>query len=183
MSPERLIGKRILMVIAPDNFRDEEYSYPRRILENEGARITVCSSTTRECRGMLGLKVSPQIPIRAVRTDDYDAMVVVGGTGSKEYLWEDEDLQETIRAAFAKGKLIASICLSGAVLARAGILKGRKATVFKSELSLFELENGGAVYTAGPVVVDGKLITADGPRAAKAFAAAILEQLCAEDKE
>ena len=181
MTLERLIGRRILIVIAPDNFRDEEYTYPRQILEEEGARITVASITTRECRGMLGLKISPQIPIRTVRSDDYDAVVVVGGTGSKEYLWDDATLRETIRSASAKGKIIASICLSGAVLARAGVLKGKKATVFKSAMSLHELENGGAVYDAGPVVTDGNIITADGPRAAKAFAAAILEKLCSSN--
>ena len=177
MEEQRLMAKKVLMVIAQDNFRDEEYSYPREILEAEGARITVAAVTVKESRGMLGLKISPQIPLKTVRPTDYDAIVIVGGTGARDYLWNSTDLHRILQIAVAKDKIVGAICLASAVLAKAGLLKDKKATVFKTKESIFELENGGAHYDAQPLVVDGNIITANGPRAAKDFGRKIAEML------
>lgn len=182
MVSEPLSEKKILMVIARDNFRDEEYSYPREIFESNGARVIVASETSRECRGMLGLKVTPHLPIRNVRPNDYDAVVIVGGTGAQKYLWEDADLHAIIQKVHASGKIIGAICLAGVVLARAGILQGKKVTVYKTPESLNELQNVNARYLPESLVIDGNIITADGPRAAKEFGKAIVEALLTGNK-
>jgi protease I len=75
------------------------------------------------------------------------------------------------------GKVVAAICLAPAVLARAGILKGKKATYYESPASFREMKIGGAVLTNAPVVKDGRIITANGPTASQAFADAIVKAL------
>ena len=177
MESQTLSGKRVLMVIAPEQFRDEELLVPRRMLEAAGAIVRVASRSKMECHGMLGAKVRPDLLISEARALDFDAVIVVGGMGSPEYLWGDSMLHSLVREFYAAQKPTAAICLSGAVLARAGVLKGRRATVYKTPESMKELEGGGAFYSGEPVTVDGNLVTGENPDAAAKFAEAVLEKL------
>lgn len=174
-----LPGKRVLMVIAPDQFRDEELLIPRQILEAAGATVRVASRSKMECKGMLGARVRPDLLISEARVSDFDAIVVVGGMGSPEYLWGDVLLHALLAEANAAHKTTAAICLSGAVLARAGVLRGHRATVYKTADSMKEFAEGGAIYTGEPVTVDGNLVTGEDPEAAREFAEAIVQKLVA----
>jgi len=70
---------------------------------------------------------------------------------------------------------VGAICIAPGILARAGILKDKKATVFPSEIETLKRE--GAHYSALPVVIDGKIVTADGPEAAEGFGKALVKTL------
>ena len=72
---EQLKGKRVLMVIASRQFRDEEYQVPRAALEKEGARVSVASSSLAPSTGMLGAVVKPDMLLKQAKAADYDAMV------------------------------------------------------------------------------------------------------------
>jgi protease I len=126
---------------------------------------------------MLGAKVTPDLLLADAKSSDYQGVVVVGGMGSPEYLWNDSKLHEIVREQSKENKVVASICLSGAVLANAGVLKGKKATVWPMDESLKALSDGGAQYQEQPVVQDGKLITANGPEAAQKFGETIIAEL------
>jgi protease I len=97
----------------------------------------------------------------------------VGGVGAPEYLWSHAGLHALLRDAYAHRRPIGAICLSGAVLANAGLLEGRRATVYRTDRSLAAFRAGGATYVNEPVVTDGPIVTAHGPAAARAFAAAL----------
>ncbi len=107
----------------------------------------------------------------------YAGIIVIGGVGSPPYLWGNKDLIKLVGVFYASKKLVAAICLSPVVLARAGILRGKKATFFRTPESLAEMKLGGAVITETPIVIDGTIITANGPSAAKAFGNAIISAL------
>jgi len=92
---------------------------------------------------MLGGEVQPDFAISDVNASEFDAVVVVGGSGSPKYLWDDTQLRNLVRDAYADGKVVAAICLSPVVLARAGILTGKSATVFPSTDAVAELTKGG----------------------------------------
>lgn len=159
--------KRVLMVIAPDGFRDEEYREPRALLEARGCKVTVASTGTVPAKGMLGMKVTPDTTIDAVRAADFDLVVFVGGYGAETYYQHPKAhalASDTARA----GKPLAAICVAPTILANAGLLKGKRATVWASQAPA--LKAGGAHYTAAGVERDGLLITADGPESAPAFA-------------
>ena len=178
MKVERdLDGRTVLAVIAPREFRDEELFEPRAALEARGARVVVASTARGRAAGMLGGHVEPALAVDECRAADYDAIFVVGGMGSPQHLWAHAPLHALLREAYAQGKTIGAICLSGAVLANAGLLEGRRATVFRTDKSLAALRAGGATFVGEPVVRDGQVITAEGPAAAKPFAAAIGERL------
>jgi len=84
--------------------------------------------------------------------------------------------QETV----SQNRVLASICISPVILAKAGVLEGRKATVWSSVMdrsSVRILKDNGTIYQDEDVVVDGKIITGNGPAAAKEFGQAIVEAL------
>src|SRR3989304_9499134 len=162
----KLAGKKILIVIAPKNFRDEELNHPKEIFEKEGAKVTIGCKQMGKCSGMLGAAATPDILIKDAKADDYDAVIVVGGNGSPEHLWNDSQLYKVIQDADKSGKVVAAICLSGAVLAKAGVLKNREATVYETPESLKELQNGGGGGLKKEVVILGEGITEKKPEGA-----------------
>ncbi len=172
MTPS-LSGKRILFVVAPEQFRDEELLEPKRILEAAGARIAIASTKSGVVTGMLGARIMPQMLVKDAKASDYDAVVVVGGMGSPKHLWNHAPLLSILQDRAKAGKVVGAICLSGAVLGKSGIAKGRRATCWPDETAIAALRNGGAIYEKADVVADGNLISADGPASATKFAEAV----------
>uniref|UniRef100_A0A7V6CDA4 DJ-1/PfpI family protein n=1 Tax=Thermodesulfobacterium geofontis TaxID=1295609 RepID=A0A7V6CDA4_9BACT len=167
-------NKKILMIIAHQNFRDEELLIPKKLFEKEGYSVVIASTSLKSAKGMLGAVVTPQVLIDQVKVDEYDAIVFVGGVGAKEY-FNHPSAHKIAKEAFSKNKILAAICIAPRILAEAGVLKGKKATVWVSEGKA--LEEKGANYTGKPVEVDGNIVTASGPQAAEEFAKSIIKLL------
>lgn len=170
-------GKKILMIIPPTDFRDEELARPKAVFEQAGALVAVASKGVSETTGMLGGKAAVDLDIAEAEAADYDAVVFVGGAGASVY-FDDLRAQALAKDAHAQGKIVAAICIAPSTLANAGILTGKKATVSPSEAG--NLQAKGGVYTQEPVVVDGTVVTASGPDAAEAFGQKIIELLSQE---
>ncbi|MBU5678891.1 MAG: DJ-1/PfpI family protein [Candidatus Aenigmatarchaeota archaeon] len=158
--------KNVLFIIANKNFRDEEFEKPYQIL-SKVARVTIASSSLQEAIGMFGKRVKPNITIEDVDVNDYDAIIFVGGSGAKEY-FDNKVALEIARKANENNKILAAICIAPVILARAGVLEGRNATVWNGEF-IDELKKNGAIYTGKDVEIDGNIITANGPQAAEKF--------------
>lgn len=169
-----LTGKSILMIIAPNNFRDEELLKPKEIFENSNARVTIASKGVTIARGMLGATVDVDKDISEINVADYDAIIFVGGTGASQY-FDDSTVQSIAKESYNQGKIVGAICIAPSILANAGILKGKKATAFSSEAD--NLRNKGAEYTGESVTQDGSIITGRGPEAAVEFGRTIVENL------
>jgi protease I len=165
------------MVIARENFRDEELLEPKKVFEQAGARVVIASSTLKKARGMLGEEVTPDVLLKDVAVSDYDAVVFVGGSGAREY-FEDETAHTIARSAVRQGKITGAICIAPFILANAGVLKGKKATIWSSMGS--DLDRKGCIYTKEDVQVDGRIVTADGPGSAGMFARTIVKLLTAD---
>jgi protease I len=168
---------KVLMVVAEKDFRDEEFKVPYELIKTAGHSVTIASSAPGTAHGRLGMRVTPDTVISAVDPSDYDALVIAGGSGCQTYLWSNKPLLEAVKKVYEKGGVVAAICIAPAVLARAGIIKGRRCTVFQSPEAISEMEKGGCVLQGKSVVVDGRIATANGPAAAKAFGEAIIKLL------
>ncbi|MFA5115328.1 MAG: DJ-1/PfpI family protein [Candidatus Omnitrophota bacterium] len=166
--------KKIIMVISESNFRDEEFLEPREIFKKAGLEVKIASSALGEARGALGARVRPDVLVSDIRPEDFDAIVFVGGQGASRY-WDDPSVHKLIRNAAADGKVIAAICIAPVTLAKSGVLKGRRATVWHSEGA--QIQKAGAVYTAKGVERDGRVITASGPDYAGEFGREIVAAL------
>lgn len=157
---------RVLMVIPPERFRDEELFDTRSALEAGGHRVVVASTRVGECSGSRGGHVHAEVTLATQRAADYDAVVFVGGGGSK-LLWHDEDALRLAREAADGDKLLGAICLAPVILGNAGVLQGRQATVAGTEAR--NIEACGATYTGPGVTVDGNIVTSNGPKSSTLF--------------
>ncbi|MDD4028952.1 MAG: DJ-1/PfpI family protein [Caldisericia bacterium] len=166
--------KKILMIVASKNFRDEEYQYPRDVFEKAGYKVTVASTTKKPIAGMLSMKIKADILLEEVDPSSFDAVVFVGGIGSTEY-WNHPKAHEIALEMNQNKKVVAAICLAPLTLGKCGIMKGIKGTIYESAKKEF-LETG-AIYKDQGVVVHDHIITANGPTAAKKFGQAIVQYL------
>jgi len=172
--------KKVLFVIAKTDFRDEEYFIPKSILEKEFIVETASNGNKGEIAlGFLGGEANIDVNIKDVNVDEYDAIIFVGGAGALKNL-DNEDSYKLIKEAIEKNKLLCAICIAPTILAKAGVLKEKKATVWHSDLDkspIKVLEENGAIFIDEDVVEDGNIITANGPKAAEKFGQKILEKL------
>jgi protease I len=174
-----LSGKKVAMIIASENFRDEEYFIPKQILEDRGVEIITASNKTGVAKSVSGKEVGVDSLVSNVNPDDFDAVVFIGGPGALENL-DNEDSYKLAQSTINQGKILGAICVSPAILAKSGVLKDKEVTVWSSSLdksAIKILEQNGAKYINKAVVVDGKIITANGPSAAKEFGEKIGELL------
>ena len=178
--PEKTIeNKKIAMVVAFQDFRDEEYFVPKEILEEAGAEVKTASNQVGRALGADGGEVETDLLISETNMADFDGVVFIGGPGCLENL-DNENSYKVAKETVFQGKVLASICISPVILAKAGVLEGKKATVWSSPMDkspIQILEENGAIYYDELVVVDGKIITGNGPGAAREFGEAIKELL------
>ena len=167
----------VLMVIAPERFRDEELFVTQEELERAGHTTVIASLKRGVCPGSRGGFATATLTLAEVRAEDYDAVVFVGGGGSKIYFANDEALR-IAKAMDTAGKIVAAICLAPVILANAGVLDGKSATVAGTEART--IESKGARYTGPGVTVDGNVVTGNGPKCSRVFGQKIDELLRAK---
>ena len=166
--------KPVLLIIAPKDFRDEELFVTQAELEKSGITTTIASNITGECSGSKGGKAISAYRLDQINIKDYATIVYIGGMGSRIF-FEDPKAISLAKEMHAIGSPVAAICIAPVILAKAGLLNHKKATVFSSEIETIEAY--GAHYTGMDVTVDGNIITAYGPQSSLRFAKRIAEKL------
>ena len=167
--------KKIVMIIAPEMFRDEELLIPKQHFEGKGIKVVVASTKRGPCRGSRGAVVDSELTLNELKVQDFDAILFVGGGGTP-LIRKEERALGIAREAVSLGKVAGAICWGTTTLAKAGVLEGKNATVWVGPDQEFGMSTDeyirskGALYVAKGVVVDGKIATADGPAHAKEWA-------------
>jgi len=170
---------KVLSIIAQKGFQDHEFSESKKEIEAAGITVTVAAPTLNEATGKLGAKIIPQVSLSEVNIDDYDAIITIGGPGALT-LGDHIEYFKILHDANKKSKIIGAICIAPKLLAKAGLLKERNATVWNEDnMQAPFLEQMGAKYTGELVTVDDTnlelVVTANGPNAANAFGKKIAE--------
>ncbi|MEK7118263.1 MAG: DJ-1/PfpI family protein [Patescibacteria group bacterium] len=168
----------VLLIVAQEGFQTKEYHDPKRVLEAAGHTVVTASAEKGVAISNIGEKVSIDVALRDVKVVDYDAVFVIGGPGALRFLDNDETAR-IMKEAKAREKMpYGAICVSPRILSKAGVLQGKKATGWDSDEKLAGIfDDGGAIYERAPVVIDGRIVTADGPASAEAFGHAIVNIL------
>lgn len=152
------------------------------VLRRAEMEITIVAiHKDRLVTGSHGITVAADEIMAGADLKDADWFIFPGGLPGATNLAKDTAMAKALKAHFEKGGRIAAICASpGVVLAPLGILDGKKATVYPG----FEdaLEKGGATPVNNRVVVDGKVITGNGPSSTLPFAYAIVEATLGAEK-
>lgn len=171
--------KKIIIVISSSNFRDEEYFIPKDIFIKNGFKVRTASNKLGMAIGVNGGDTLVDRLVSEVKIDEFDAVIFIGGPGTLKNL-DNDDSYQLIKKTIKNNKILGSICISPVILAKSGILKNKKATVWSSNMdksAIKILKENGAIYKEEPVVIDGKIITADGPSSARLFAETIIDIL------
>jgi protease I len=164
----------VLIIISPEQFSEKELFTIKAELENAGYKIVVASISTGVCTGSQQRTIIATHSLSDIQTDDYDGVVYIGGRGAKSLFMNDNALRIAAEMSHAN-KITAAICLAPIILANAGLLKNRRATVAKTEERTLRSKN--AIYTGPGVMVESNIITCSSPSYSKKLAKAIIVQL------
>ncbi len=170
---------KIAIIIAYRNFRDEEYFIPKQVLLNAGFEVITVSSRKGIAIGGSGGEAEVDLAFSDLDIDKFDAVIFAGGPGAYKYI-NDEEVLEIVRETVRQKKILAAICIAPAILAKAGVLQGKKATIWSSVMDkkpIKILKEEGAEYVDKLVVCDNDIITANGPAAAEEFGQTIVQRL------
>lgn len=160
-------------IVIVDGYQDHEFEVPYNTLIEKGHRVDIVSTSTGVITGKLGGTQHAVKTLEQTHVQEYDGIIFVGGPGARILI---ENIQAHILCleAVEQRKMLAAICIAPCILARAGVLKGVRATVWNSTESIEMLTDCGAEFCQKDVITDNKIITANGPHAAEAFTDAIL---------
>ncbi len=158
-----------LVIIAKHGFQDHEFTGTRTGLEAAGFAIVLASTEAGPCVGKFGGAEEAELSLSEVRVEDYDRVAFIGGPGAHQ-LRDDPEAHRIARETVELGKILGAICIAPTILAAAGILQNKRATVWNGDGQQAPyLAAQGAEYVPEPVVVDGRIVTGDGPEAAAEF--------------
>jgi protease I len=167
--------KKVALIIAQKGYQPVEYGVPKEILTNAGIEVVTVANEIGTAIAKDGSETEVEMTIDQVKASDFDGVFIIGGGGAMEYL-NNEVVHELVRSFTESEKAYGAICISPRILAEAGVLKGKKATGWNKDDALAGiLEKSGATLVVAPCVVDGNLVTADGPDSAEEFGRTILE--------
>jgi protease I len=162
------------LIISADNFEDSELLVPYYRLKEAGLDVAVASMGRGAIKGKHGYEVAVDKTLDEVNPDDYAILVLPGGKAPAAVRKEAKALA-IAKSFFAHNKPVAAICHGPQVLISAGLLKGRRATCYKSVVD--ELKEAGALYEDREVVVDANLITSRQPADLPAFMCETMKKL------
>jgi transcriptional regulator GlxA family with amidase domain len=137
--------------------------------------IEVVAVSTAPIRTGSGLTIVPDRATASVR-GPIDTLVVAGGTGVRAAV-EDERLVRSVRRSAGRARRVASVCTGAFMLARAGLLDGRRAaTHWASAEELARLHPAVRVDPDAIFVRDGDVWTSAGVTAGMDLALALVEE-------
>lgn len=169
------MNKRIVMVLASEKFRDIEYLVPRAFFEQTGIEIST-ASTTLHSTGRFGYKVKNDLLIEEIDPNKFDGIYFVGGGGSTQYL-TNEVAKSMFTTFLEQNKPIAAICAAPRNFLQWGLLKNKRSTGFDADgvFSKMAAEFGSIGLPEEKVVIDGLILTANGPEASEESALAFIQ--------
>jgi protease I len=177
-----LTGKRV-GIFVEKMYQEFEFWYPYFRMKEAGAKVSIIGTGAKEYFSLNGLpapgglvfkSVNDLVNADAVSAADFDAIIVPGGF-APDYLRRSQAVLKLVRDCFDQGKIVATICHAGWVLASAGVLKGKTITCLFSIKD--DVINAGAMYVDQEVVRDGNLITSRLPDDLPAFLREIIAAL------
>jgi protease I len=173
------LQNRTIAFLAADGAEKVELEEPRAAVEGAGGRVEVLSLKSGEIDARShDLEPAGTIPVdRAVgeaNVDDYDGLVLPGGTVNPDKLRLDESAVSFVRDFVRSGKPVAAICHGPWTLVEADVVRDRTLTSYPSVRT--DLRNAGATVVDQQVCVDGNLITSRSPDDLPAFCQAITDQ-------
>jgi protease I len=180
MANDKLQGKRIAFLVAPEGTEQVELTEPWKAIEDAGGKPELISTDSGEIQAFNHLDKADTFTVdhtvKEVDASDYDGLVLPGGVANPDFLRGDEDAVAFTRAFFEQAKPVGVICHGPWTLVEADVVRDRKITSWPSLKT--DLRNAGANWVDEEVVVDQGLVSSRNPDDLPAFCAKVVEEMC-----
>ena len=175
---DELRGRRVA-ILATDGVEQVELTQPRQAVEQAGAQVTLLSIHDGEIQSMnadidKGDTFRVDELVSDASPDDFDALILPGGTINPDGLRVNPDAVGFVRDFVRSGKPVGSICHGPWTLVEADVVRGRTLTSFPSIRT--DIRNAGGNVVDQEVVTDHGLVTSRNPNDLPAFGAKIVEE-------
>jgi protease I len=177
--PNELQGKKIAILLAPVGTEQVEFEQPKKAVEDAGATVDVVGLQAGDAQTM-NSDVNPgdtftvEKTFSEVSADEYDGLIVPGGTVGADNLRADEEAVNFVHSFFEQAKPVGAICHGPWKLVEADVVKGRTLTSYPSLQT--DIRNAGGNWVDEEVVVDQGLVTSRNPDDLPAFCDKIVEE-------
>jgi protease I len=182
---DKLQGKRIAFLVAPEGTEQVELTEPWKAVEGEGGKPELISTDSGEIQAFNHLDKADTFPVDRTVSEasasDYDGLVLPGGVANPDLLRMDQDAVQFVRDFFEQAKPVGVICHGPWTLVEADVVRGRTITSWPSLQT--DLRNAGANWVDEEVVVDEGLVSSRKPDDLPAFCAKVVEELCEGEHE
>jgi deglycase len=179
MADQPLGGRKVAILLAPAGTEQAEFTEPRKAVTDAGADVDVIGVQAGPARTVNhdldpGETFAVDKTFDQVSADDYDAVIVPGGTVGADKLRGEPAAIRFVRGFFETGKPAAAICHGPWTLVEADVVRGRTLTSFPTLAT--DIRNAGGTWTDREVVIDQGLVTSRNPHDLPAFCAKIVEE-------
>ena len=164
-----------LMPLA-DGFEEIEATTTIDILRRGGINVTTAGLQGTIVRSVRGIKLITDMKMDDINFDKFDGMILVGGDPGWKNLSMSKRVMDAVQKYNGSKKTLAAICAAPAILAKAGILAEKRATIYPG------MEREIPRPRSEKVIADGHVITSQGPGTAVDFALKIVELSMGKDR-
>lgn len=168
------MAKSVLIPLA-EGFEELEAVTVIDLLRRAGVEVVTAGLEVGPVKGSRQTVIAPDATLDGAMARDFDMIVLPGGLAGAQHLADDDRVIGLVKRMADGGKFTCAICAAPMVLAKAGVLEGKRATCYPGVVE-------GANITGEAVVRDGNVITSRGPGTAMDFALALIEALEGKEK-
>lgn len=169
----------MVYILLGNGFEEAEAVIPCDLLRRAGVEVQFVSLADSELTvtGGHNIRISADCLVEDMELWKTDMIILPGGLGGVESIVRCPKALLAVKSVYERGKYVAAICAAPTILAKLGLLDGKRATCYPG----MEDEMANAVVCDEDAVQDGNIITGRAAGTAFAFGLKLVSALCGEE--